>query len=47
MTNKSSDVLSFILSADDSNLFFIHNDINVLVDTINCEVKKWTKANKL
>ena len=48
--NNSSDVLSFILFADDSNLFYSHNDRNVLINTINSEMEKvsvWMKANKL
>ena len=47
---RSSDVLSFILFADDSNLFFSHNNPLTLVNTINSElenVAEWIKANKL
>ena len=48
--HKSSNNLSFILFADDSNLFYSHPDPNVLLRTVNCELKKvaeWIKANKL
>ena len=48
--HRSSDNLSFILFADDSNLFYSHPDPNVLLRTVNCEFKKvaqWIKANKL
>ena len=48
--HRSSDNLSFILFADDSNLFYSHPDPNVLLRTVNCELKKvaeWIKANKL
>ena len=47
---RSSDVLSFILFADDSNLFFSHNNPYTLVSTINAELDKvtqWIRANKL
>ena len=46
----SSDRLSFILFADDSNLFFSHSNPNHLLNTINTEliqVSDWIKANKL
>ena len=47
---RSSDVLSFILFADDSNVFFSHNNPYTLVNIINSELKKvtqWIRANKL
>ena len=47
---KSSDVLSFILFADDSNLFYSHRNPNSLVNVVNSELEKvtqWIKANKL
>ena len=47
---RSSQVLSFILFADDTNLFFSHSDHKVLTDTVNNELKKisqWIRANKL
>ena len=37
--HRSSDNLSFILFADDSNLFYSHPDPNVLLRTVNCELK--------
>ena len=48
--SRSSDVLSFILFADDSNVFFSHNNPNTLVHTVNSELQKvtqWIRANKL
>ena len=47
---RSSDVLSFILFADDSNLFFSHKNPYTLVNVINTELEKvtqWIRANKL
>lgn len=46
----SSDVLSFILFADDSSIFFSHKDAQVLVQTVNSELRNitsWIHANKL
>ena len=46
---KSSNSLSFILFADDTNLFFSHKNPNVLVDKINAEllnILQWIQANK-
>ena len=48
--DKSSRVLSFILFADDSNLFYTHRNVFTLVNTVNSEligVSNWIKANKL
>ena len=48
--NKSSDLLSFILFADDSNIFYSNKDPKTLFDTVNVElqnVSNWIKANKL
>ena len=48
--SMSSDLLSFILFADDSNLFFSHPNPNHLLNIINTEslkVSEWIKANKL
>ena len=45
---KSSNLLNFILFADDTNIF--HSHINTLVETLNNELKKvslWFKCNKL
>merc|ERR1712198_275199 len=47
---RSSNVLSFILFADDSNVFFSHDNPNTLVNTVNNELEKlteWIRANKL
>ena len=47
---KSSSKLSFILYADDSNLFASHKDPQTLLNTVNTELKSvynWIKANKL
>ena len=47
---KSSDVLSFVLFADDSNLFFSHHSLKILTDTVNSELKlvsSWFRVNKL
>ena len=47
---NSSKVFSFTLFADDSSVFFSHNDPNVLLDTVNTElnqVEEWICANKL
>ena len=48
--HRSSSILSFILFADDSNLFFSHPDPHALLNTVNAElinVTEWIKANKL
>ena len=48
--HRSSNIMSFILFADDTNLFFSHPDPNVLLRTINDElmnVTQWIRANKL
>ena len=47
---RSSDKISFILFADDSNLFYSHKNAITLANTINTELDKvtqWIKANKL
>lgn len=47
---KSSDILSFILFADDTNLFLSHQDPDHLVTTVNIELDKltqWIRANRL
>ena len=49
-THRSSTLLSFILFADDTNIFNSHSDINTLITTTNEELKKvaeWLRANKL
>ena len=46
----SSEVLSFILFADDTNIFYKHKDIEVAVSIVNNELSKvsdWLSANKL
>ena len=45
-----SEALSFIHFADDTNVFLVHSDIDVLVRKVNSELKKvtnWVRANKL
>jgi len=45
-----SKALDFILFADDTNIFFSHNDPNQLMEIVNNELKKlssWFQANKL
>ena len=45
-----SKALDFILLADDTNIFFSHNDPNQLMEIVNNELKKlssWFQANKL
>ena len=47
---NSSNVLSCILFADDSSVFFSHKNPNVLLETVNFElrhVEEWICANKL
>ena len=47
---KSSQILSFILFADDTNLFFSRKDLETLYKTMNQELKQvslWSNANKL
>ena len=47
---KSSNLLHFILFADDTNIFHSHKYINTLVETLNNELNKvslWFKCNKL
>ena len=47
---NSSKTLSFTLFADDSSAFFSHNNPNVLLETVNNElrhIEEWICANKL
>ena len=47
---NTSSVLSYILFADDTNLFFSHKNLNTLKLTLNVELNKvtqWFKCNKL
>ena len=46
----ASDIPSFVLFADDTNLLFSHKDFNVLIDNINTELPKitnWLSSNRL
>ena len=48
--SQSSSLLSFLLFADDTNLFFSHKDIKILGKTVNeelCKVANWLACNKL
>ena len=43
-------MLKIILFADDTNVFYSNNDINILQEVINKELKKlslWLEVNKL
>ena len=45
-----SDILQFILFADDTNLFYSNSNVNKLVEVLNCELSKltkWFQVNKL
>ena len=45
-----SNLVDFILFADDTNIFFSHKDFNLLSETLNSELIKltqWFQANKL
>ncbi|XP_071959489.1 uncharacterized protein [Antedon mediterranea] len=47
---ESSKYLEFVIFADDTNVFFKHKDINLLINTLNTELSKlsdWFTANKL
>ena len=47
---RCSEQLSFTLFADDTNIFYQHKDIKVMIETLNNELKKvnlWLQANKL
>ena len=49
ITNTSS-LLSFVLFADDTNIFYSHSNLNSLNNTLNYEIDKvsnWFKSNKL
>ena len=42
--------MKFIMFADDTNIFFVHNDLKTLFTTANNElenINEWFKANKL
>ena len=38
--NKASDVLDSIMFADDTNLFYSHQNIKTIFATMNCELEK-------
>ncbi len=47
---NSSKLLSFILFADDTNVFFSHNNLKEAVSVMNTELQNvslWFKCNKL
>ena len=47
---KVSNLLNFVLFADDTNIFFSHKDIDFLINTINKELQNlstWFAVNKL
>ena len=47
---RSSRILTFILFADDTNIFLSHKCLDTLVDILNLELRKvssWFKCNKL
>ena len=47
---KSSNTLTYILFADDTNILYSHKNIDTLVDTVNhdlCNISIWFKCNKL
>ena len=47
---NSSQLLNFILFADDTNIFYSHKCMNTLINTLNTELSKvslWFKCNKL
>ena len=48
--NVVSKIINLILFADDTNVFFSHNNLNSLIDTLSIETAKltdWFVANKL
>ena len=48
--HNASDILDLVLFADDTNVFFSHNDLSILNNMLNVELAKlseWFKANKL
>jgi len=47
---KSSQLLTFIIFADDTNILYSHKDLNTAISTLNNELSKiqlWFKCNKL
>ena len=48
--SNASNIIDLVLFADDTNLFFSHNDLSYLMETINSEMiqlSNWFLANKL
>ena len=48
--SRCSNILSFILFADDTNLFYSHKNVDTLCKTMNQELRKitsWLSCNKL
>ena len=48
--SRCSNILSFILFADDTNLFYSHKNVDTLCNTMNQELRKitsWLSCNKL
>ena len=48
--HEASNILDSIMFADDTNLFYFHQNINDLFSTVNSElecINQWFKANKL
>ena len=41
--HKTSDILNFILFAEDTNIFHLHNNIKTLYETVNREFRKIEK----
>jgi len=47
---ETSNILNFILFADNTNIFYSHKNITTLYNTVNKEfekIKEWLKCNKL
>ena len=47
---NASNVLEFILFADDTNIFYSHQNRNILMSTVNTEIEKlstWLQSNRL
>ena len=50
MYNKSSNLLKFILFADDTNILYSNKNVDILYETLNNELEnvfRWLIANKL
>ena len=48
--HKVSNLLHFIIFADDTNIFYLHDDPDILKDIVNeelCKLNTWFKINKL